>query len=313
MSKDIDKSTALRAEIDANLVAYREAADAIVAIKDAKELHGIALQGVLAGELSHTPVEVDDLMNMVEDTYGSDAKVWERKAKRAKDKLVTLNRGLIKAVAKSVLGASSRNPDNLLEAEQEGAMGVMRAVDAYDPARGIWSVCARHWIRYFVQTCQHRQTDFPRQRYQKMPPEVVRQANGIRTKHGREPVWTEISHKGLPVTQEQWEDWNTRTYVGSFDATSSGGEEHGEGGLGHADLIADPSTSPELAVADAALRERIEEAMRKMSPRNADITRAIYIDGDDIEEVMARFRIQESRVFEIKKMLADRLRRMLVS
>ncbi len=246
------------------------------------------------------------------DQAGKDPAVHRRAAKRFKDQLVVANRGLIRIVAKSVLGVASKNAENLAEAEQEGAMGVMRAVDAFDPERGLWSICARHWIRYYVQTCAHRQTDFPRQRHQRMPPEVAKQANIIRARLGREPLHAELTCKGVAVTPEQWRAWTERAQVGSFQShTSYHDREANE--LNVEDCFADERESPDLVLANADFGDRLKKAIDKMSPRNRAILSALFVEGASSEEVEERFHIQKRRIQQIKLILTDRLREVLAS
>jgi RNA polymerase sigma factor (sigma-70 family) len=278
---------------------YRNAVDTAEAVELANELAG------------HSIEQPDALAAMIEiwDVAGHRPDVHRRAAKRIKDNLVKANARLIRVVAKSVLGVASKNPENLTEAMQEGAMGVMRAVDAFDPSRGLWSVCARHWIRYYVQTCVHRQSDFPRQRYQRMPTEVVRQANAIRAKHGREPVPGEMSWKGEPVTPGQWRDWTERAHVSSYERRNHYGDD--ELDPGNEEFIVDPDTSPDQLLAGQDFTERMRTCIGKMSPRNREILTALFIDGDPPTEVIERFRMPKQRLHELRLILAGRLRKVL--
>lgn len=305
-----------KSAVTALLKEYRCAIDAAEGVEIANGLRAAFQACVDAGEMT----EADYLcacaqgLDEIRELAGTDAKRHLRQAKIAKDKLVLANRGLVRIVAKSVLGAAAQNPDNLEEAEQEGAMGVMRAVEVFDETRGLWSVCARAWIRYYVQTCQHHQRDFPVQRNQRMPPEVVDQVKKFRALRGREPEPRELTFKDKPVTQEQWQAWTERAQVSSFEATNTHRNYHESDSLdarGSVDFIADERTNPDLLIANANLSEKLQATLNEMSPRHADIARAIFVDGDSIPEVVSRFQISDRRIHEIKRMLADRLRKVL--
>ncbi len=292
-------SNAVKVDMRELLDGYRDAVDKAEAVELANML------------ILHTPLgEPWPEVAAIWEAAGRDPAVHRRAAKRFKDRLVVANRGLIRIVAKSVLGVASKNAENLAEAEQEGAMGVMRAVDAFDPDRGLWSICARHWIRYYVQTCAHRQTDFPRQRHQRMPPEVAKQANIIRARLGREPLHAELTCKGVTVTPEQWRAWTERAQVSSFEVRHSYDEgDH----VGPEEFIADEKESAELVLANADFNERLAACIDEMSPRNRAILTAMFIEGESIPEIVERFNIHKRRVHEMRQILSDRLKEVLAS
>ncbi len=302
------------------LASYRHAVDSAAAVHVANGLADIindyALTACREQPGQRREWSFDEALafiDMIRQQAGRDPRVHERAAKRIKDELVVANRGLIRIVAKNVLGLAAKNPENLVEAEQEGAMGVMRAVDAFDPARGLWSICARHWIRYYVQTCAHRQCDFPRQRHQRMPPEVAKQANTIRARLGREPLHAELVCKGAPVTLEQWRGWTERAQMYSFEMSEPSQNADHAGNQDRGNLIADEKTSPELAIATADFSKRLKACIAEMSPRNRAIMNALFVEGETILEVVERFGIAKQRVHEIKHLLADRLKLVLTS
>lgn len=294
---------------------YRQAVDATETVRIANGLAEV-LEPFNRDEFAEAWKHIATIWELA----GTNPKVHERRAKVLKDELVLANRGLIRLVAKSVLGVSAKNAENLAEAEQEGAMGVMRAVDAFDPSRGLWSICARHWIRYYVQTCAHHQTDFPRQRHQRMPPEVVRQANAIRAKLGREPLPSELTCKGATVTAEQWRAWTERAQMYSFDRANNAqdhsanfGAAGDHSGSGSSDFIADEKTMPDLVMSNADFDQRMRDCIDAMSPRNRLVLTALFIDGKSTAEVSAEFDISMRRLQEIKVILAERLKKVLAS
>lgn len=290
------------------LAEYRRVRDAAEAVAIAQDLAEVLDEGRRTGEL--TAEVVSSVLHILSEIWtlagSSDPGKLRRRAKVLRDQLVMANQGLVRQQAQKTLGQKA-GPD-LDEAIQEGMMGLMHAIEVFDPERGPWPACAVLWIRYYVQTCMHRQKDFPRQRHQRMPPEVVRQANKIRALHGREPQPDELVSKGEPVTETQWRNWNTRMPICSADVLrrSESGEEPEE-------TLADPTTDPATALESQGIQERLDILLTEMSPRNQEILRQVYTEGRSFRDVANEFGLAASNVHKIKRHLTDRLRKALGS
>ncbi len=215
------------------------------------------------------------------------------------NQLVSDNLNLVRRVARRTLKASSRNPDNLEEAVQEGCIGLVHAVKIFDPSRGSFATVACFWIRHHVQTCMQKQGDFEKVRQAKMPAAVAQECNKIRTLTGREP-----SYEDVGVTPEQWDRWMDRSFVVSMQERCSAGSEADT----VEDTIACEREGAEEQIAERRLSERIEEALATMSPRNRELTREIFIQGKKAAEVAAKFGISEVRVGQLRPVLERRLR-----
>lgn len=288
---------------------YRAAQDAAAGVRLANELWSVVNDALQAGEIDTfqagtAALELGDVFAAAGE---HDADKLERKAKRLRDRMVQANMPLVWKVAKRTLGSRSHNAANLEEAVQEGAIGLMRAVDEFDPSRGSFSTCAAYWIRHHVQNCMHHQVDFAKQRSACMPPTVVREVTKFRARYGREPEPQEIEYKGQKCTRDQWARWTDQAI-----AVSVHEEEASDTGEGRAEL-SDPNTSPELQFSGAVLHERFETAMAAMSPRNRAIARALFVDGRTLQDVADEFGITNQRVAQLKPEFQAVLRKVLAA
>lgn len=252
-------------------------------------------------------------LDEIRERVGTDSRSHKRRAKLAQNRLVMCNFGLVLIVARKELGAEARTEALLEEACQAGSIGVMQATEYFEEDKGIWSVYARWKIRYQIQNCMRNLTEFSLRRSQRMPPEVVEQVNCLRTAKGKVD-FKDLTRKGKAVTETQWKAWTEHPQVHSFDDLNTHHGPHDNQtweGNGSLDFIADERTNPDLLIANANLSEKLQATLSEMSPRHADIARALFVDGDSVPEVVEKFHISDRRIHEIKRMLADRLRKVL--
>lgn len=302
---------------------YRRAVDAAEGLRLADGLAEVLDEGMRSGELSTNAVgtvfhalaqvwlEVEGTAEQIGLPPGRNSRTLQRRVTRLRDDLVKKNMPLVWRVARRTLGARKTNQANLEEAVQEGAIGLVRAIEEFDETRGSFSTCAAYWIRHHVQNCMFRQVDFAKQRSACMPRPVVRAVNRYRLQFGREPEPHEIEHKGKPCTKEQWDRWTDTAYVQSVEEMTEAGDDETAGSS--SDIIADESTSPDLVVASAALRDRLFARMAEMSPRNRDMSRMLFVEGRTLTDVAAHYDLSVERVRELKGSLEKRLREALAT
>ncbi len=247
---------------------------------------------------------------------GKDPKIHRRKADRIMNALVSKNRPLVEKVARRTLGARAGVEANLEEAVNEGSIGLVRAIEGFDVSRGKFSTWAAFQIRHHVQTCAHKQVDFAKQRSAMMPPRVAKAMNKFRLLHGREPRPEEIAYEtpeGVTkgVTVAEWDRWNDVTYTTSIE--DFGNAKPGVEGEKHIPEIADPRLSPEGQIANMNLQEKLAETMADMSPRNRELTKALFIEGCPMPEVGERMGLSPQRIHQLKGVLEKRLRKALAA
>lgn len=282
---------------------YRASVDAAEGVALANGLRAGFLACVDAGEMS----EPDYLfacaqgLDEIRERAGTDPKVHERRARRQRDALVAANMGLVGKVAKRTLGARASNPANVEEAIQEGSMGLVRAIEAFDEARGKFSTCAGFWIRHYVQNCMHKQVDFAKQRPSCMPASVAKNVNRFRLVNGREPEPHEVG-----VDAALWAKWLDTTQVVSVE-DMAGDNPHARAD----EMLVDERTSPDEEIASMHLREKLEKTIAKMSPRNQEILRFVFVEGHELQDAADHFGLSFARVAVMKTVLEKRLRKAL--
>lgn len=287
---------------------YRASRDAAEGITVAEGLRAAFLALVASGDMS----EEDYLfacaqgLDEIRERVGSDPRPHTRKAERMLNGLVIANDRLVEKITRRTLGSRSRVEANLDEACNEGRLGLVRAIEEFNPERGAFSTCAGFWIRYYVQTCMQKQVDFAKQRPACMPASVARLANKFRLNNGREPEAADLG-----VEPAKWARWLDQAVTVSVEDMTSRSEDGSQGGSD--DLIADERTNPEAVIASFHFQEKLAKVMAAMSPRQRDLTRALFIDGRSFPDVGEEFGICAQRVHQIKNDLEKRLRELLAA
>jgi RNA polymerase primary sigma factor len=109
--------------------------------------------GVIAGDVIG---RLDDRERA--SVYGRELQQLVADGRRARDRMVVANRGLVASIARRRCGAS----DELEDLIQEGTIGLIWAVERYDWKRGLrFSTCARAWIQVAIDRGTSRAVRLP--------------------------------------------------------------------------------------------------------------------------------------------------------
>ncbi|HZB90916.1 MAG TPA: sigma-70 family RNA polymerase sigma factor [Stellaceae bacterium] len=232
-----------------------------------------------------------------------------REAERAKQEMIQANLRLVAWIARRHVNRGLP----LMDLIQEGNIGLMRAVEKFDWRRGYkFSTYATWWIR---QACTRALVD--QGHLIRIPSHMTDEARRVmRAQHqllaelGREPNEAELAARlGVPVTKVRAVLELVRDPV-SLDAPLS---EDGDATIG--DLIADDgAVMPHEAAAQAELRAATDDALSRLSPREADILRLRFGVGQagehTLEEVGRKYQVTRERIRQIEakalKKLAQR-------
>jgi len=225
----------------------------------------------------------------------------------ARDYLIRANTRLVVSVARRYLGRGVP----FLDLIQEGNLGLIRAVEKYEYRRGFrFSTYATWWIRQSITRAIADQartirvpvhmTDRLRQMY-KVSQEMEQEL-------GRSPTLNELAIKlELDNRKVEWMLQVAQTPV-SLDAPV-GDEEDSEFGMYVED---NSSPSPAQVTYENMLRERMEEVLATLSPREARILSLRFGLGHEraytLEEVGKKFGLTRERIRQIEGKALRRLR-----
>ncbi len=238
-------------------------------------------------------------------------RIQEESDENARQLLMRANLRLVVNIAKQY--TSARDPDLLLDLIQEGNLGLMRAVDRFDPGyKTRFSTYGVYWIRQAVLRA------LKSRRILRLPENVVDkvlQLQRVRQRLyqvlGRAPTPEELAQEMKLSTKETHRLEEAATEVISLEQTVRGREGEEETKL--QDLLPDTeSLSPQQLAQRELLRNEVLAAVDTLPPRERRILQLRFgLTGEPpktLEEIGEEFSISRERVRQLQNSALARLR-----
>lgn len=230
---------------------------------------------------------------------------------RAREEMIKANLRLVVKIAREYEDYGVP----LLDLINEGNIGLMKAVERFDPAKGAkLSTYAAWWIKQAIRRALSNQSKTIR-----LPVHVGdkllhmrRAAMKLQEELGREPTDEELGQELKMTALRVAELRSAGTRPSSLDAPIGGDDDSDQ----FADIVKDEKAdTPYEQLEDKTNTQMIRELVDKLPEREATILRYRFgLDGDDertLEEVGQRFGVTRERIRQLQNIALNKLRKMI--
>ncbi len=225
----------------------------------------------------------------------------------AREHIIKANTRLVVSIAKKYIGRGVP----FLDLIQEGNLGLMKAVEKYEYRRGFrFSTYATWWIRQTITRAiadQGRTIRLPVHMTDRIR-QMYRISHELEQALGRPPTPDELADR-LDLAPQKVSWMLEVSWIPLSLESPIGDEDDSELGMFVEDKI---TPTPSQTVYENMLRERVDEVLSTLSPREARILRMRFGLDDNrpytLEEVGAKFGLTRERIRQIEGKALRRLR-----
>ncbi len=236
----------------------------------------------------------------------------EKGDSNARERMITANLRLVVKIARNYSGMGVALSDLIAE----GNIGLMKAVDRFDPESGFrFSTFASWWIKQAVRRAlsnQSRTIRVPSHASQKF--RTLRRVTGLLAADlGHDPTVEELSEvTGLAPGQID-KIHQTMTCTQSLDAPVS----HDDEGASLVDLLADDrAENPEEKLATRMRRAQLSDLLTHLTPAELRIVEGRFgLSGNDpltLDQIGREFGVKRERVRQLQSLAISKMRRALL-
>lgn len=253
--------------------------------------------------------EIKDIPPIPPDRLKELWKRAQRGDKRSHKRIVEANLRLVIPIAKRFC----RTGIEFLDLIEEGNMGLMRAVEKFNPRRNVqFSTYATYWIEQSVRRAVEEKTKTIR-----IPPHVwdnihhwLKNWKPLREKLGRDPTLREMG-KALRMTTHQVKNVMSAAQV-MQGVSSLETPIDADGSLFIKDVISDNSSSPESVTELIRQNSDITRALDLLAPREKNIIAQRFglnrTEPQSLEEIGMRMGLSRERVRQLEERALKRLK-----
>ena len=232
------------------------------------------------------------------------------RTRAVREELVEHNLRLVVWVAKAYRGRGL----DFVDLIQEGSLGLLRAIDRFDPAVGTrFSTFATHWVRQGIRRALAEKARTIRIPLNRLPEarEAVYQQSRLAKKLQRAPTRIEIAAEmGLPLEKVE-ELLPALGPIDSIDAPLASTD------LSHADLLADKGASPLEEAIEEETTQSIQALLERMPERDRIILAMRYGIGYPrectLEEIGTALGLSRERIRQIEQLARRELRSLMMN